>query len=184
MQLRKTMLIHERIETDETGAPCAPLTRVAAMAVIRNPAAGEDREDLSQLVDIGAKLGAMLAAQIMTALGLPAVNHGPVTYGKAAIVGAAGVAEHGAAVLHPSLGAPVREAIGGGRSLMPSNVKVAGAGAAIDLPLGHKDDAWSFDHIDTMTLSIPDAPRPDEIVVCIAMSDGPRPRARARKPPA
>ena len=82
--------------------------------------------------------------------------------------------EHGAALLHPRLGKPVRAAVGGGQLLMPSNVKVAAMGASIDLPLGHKDDPWSFDHIDTMSLLVPDAPRADEIKLCIAVSDGTR----------
>lgn len=87
-------------------------------------------------------------------------------------------AERGAALLHPRRGKPVRAAIGGGRALMPSTVKLGGFGCFIDLPLGHKDEAWSFDHIDTLTISVPDAPRPDEIVVCVGVSDGARIRAR------
>ena len=47
-------------------------------------------------------------------------------------------------------------------------------GDAIDMPLGHKDVAWSFDHFDTMTVMVPDAPRPDEIVLCMAVADGGR----------
>ena len=114
----------------------------------------------------------------VAALGAP-----PVTYGKAAIVGTDGAAEHGAALLHPRFGKPVRAAIGGGQALMPSNVKVGGIGAVIDLPLGHKDDPCSFDYIDTLSTAIPDAPRPDEIVVCVGISDGARIRARAGKAP-
>jgi hypothetical protein len=53
-------------------------------------------------------------------------------------------------------------------------VKVAGVGASLDVPLSHKDDSWSFDHFDTMTASMSDAPRPDEIVVIMAISDGGR----------
>ena len=174
MQIRKTMLIRESIETDEMCARCAPLTRVAALAVLRNPFADLDQDDLSDLFDMGADLGARLATEIVAALGAP-----PVTYGKAAIVGTGGAAEHGAALLHPRLGKPVRQAIGGGRALMPSNVKLGSVGTAVDLPLGHKDDPWSFDHIDTMTIATPDAPRSNEIVICVGMSDGPRPRARA-----
>jgi hypothetical protein len=60
-------------------------------------------------------------------------------------------------------------------------VKVAAAGTSIDVPLGHKDDVWSFDHFDTMTVVVPDAPRPDEIVVVIAVADGGRPHARVGK---
>lgn len=178
MLIRKKMLIRDRTETDEMGAPCAPLTRVAALAVLRNPFAGVDQDDLTELFEYGATLGAQLAAEAMAALGAP-----PISYGKAAIVGALGAAEHGAALLHPRLGKPVRAAIGGGQALMPSTVKLGGLGCFIDLPLGHKDDAWSFDHIDTLSIAVPDAPCPNEIVVCVGMSDGARIRARAGKGP-
>jgi hypothetical protein len=176
MLIRKTMLIRDRTETDEMGAPCAPLTRVAALAVLRNPFAGIDQDDLTDLFEYGATLGAQLAADAMDALGAP-----PVSYGKAAIVGFHGAAEHGAALLHPRLGKPVRAAIGGGQALMPSTVKVGAIGAVIDLPLGHKDEPWSFDHIDTLTIAVADAPLPNEIVVCLGLSDGARIRARVGK---
>jgi hypothetical protein len=178
MLIRKTMLIRDRIETDEMGTPCAPLTRVAALAVLRNPFSVVDQDDLTELFEYGATLGAQLAAEAVAALGAR-----PVCYGKAALVGAHGAAEHGAALLHPRFGKPVRDAIGGGQALMPSNVKLGGIGAAIDLPLGHKDESWSFDHIDTLSVVVPDAPLPDEIVVCLGMSDGARIRARVGKGP-
>ncbi|SEB04151.1 amino acid synthesis family protein [Rubrimonas cliftonensis] len=178
MQIRKTMLIRDRTETDEMGAPCAPLTRVVALAVLRNPFAGVNRDDLTELFEHGATLGAHLAAEAAAALGAP-----PVGYGKAAIVGADGAAEHGAALLHPRLGGPVRAVIGGGKALMPSNVKTGGLGAVIDVPLGHKDEPWSFDHIDTLSIAVPDAPRPNEIMVCVGLSDSARIRARVGKGP-
>lgn len=178
MRVRKTVLTREVIVADELGVPCPPVTRIAAMAVVANPFAGVDQEDLSALFDIGATLGGSLATDILTVM-----DRAPVCYGKAVIVGAAGVMEHGAAMLHPKLGKPVREAIRGGRALMPSNVKVAAMGSSIDLPIGHKDEDWSFDHIDTMTLSVPDAPRADEIVLCLVLSDGTRRRARVGKGP-
>ena len=53
--------------------------------------------------------------------------------------------------------------------MISSNVKVAAAGASLDVPLGHKDDSWSFPHFDTITVSVADAPRPDEILVVMAM---------------
>ena len=71
----------------------------------------------------------------------------------------------------------------GGKSLIASNVKVAAMGTAIDLPLGHKDDSWSFDHFDTMTVMVADAPRPDEIVLCMAVTDGARPHPRVGSGP-
>src|SRR5215472_18008784 len=84
-----------------------------------------------------------------------------VSYGKGAIVGVAGEMEHGGACVHPMLGKPMRAAIRGGKAVIGSNVKVAVAGALLDVPLGHKDDSWSFPHFDTITVSVADAPRPD-----------------------
>ncbi len=179
MEIRKTLLLRETTETDETGKPCPPVVRVVALAVIRNPFAGQGHTaDLSPLFEAGAALGERLMTEAVAQLNGP-----PVSYGKAAIVGTAGEMEHGAATVHPRLGKPMRAAVGGGEALIPSNVKVAALGAAIDLPLGHKDEPWSFDHIDTITVMVGDAPRPDEIVVCMAVTDGPRPQPRVGKGP-
>jgi hypothetical protein len=82
--------------------------------------------------------------------------------------------EHGGACVHPMLGKPMRAAIGGGQAVISSNVKVAAPGAMLDVPLGHKDEAWSFAHFDTMTVSIADAPRPYEILVAMVIADGGR----------
>jgi len=79
------------------------------------------------------------------------------------------------------MGKPMRAAIGGGKAIIPSNVKVAVAGSSIDVPLSDRDDVWQFDRIDTITVSVPDAPRPAEIVVIVALSDGGRPRPRIDK---
>lgn len=178
MKVRKTMLIKETIEADGSGQACEPITRVAALAVIHNPFAGRFVEDLSPLFDIGGELGERLIGEVIKLL-----PGAPVSYGKAAIVGLAGDLEHGGAMIHPKLGKPMRSAVGGGKALIPSNAKVASAGIPIDLPLGHKDEAWSFDHFDTMTVMVADAPRPDEIVLCMAVSDGARPHPRVGRGP-
>ncbi len=183
MELRKTVIVKETIETDEHGQACAPIVRVAALAVIRNPlagkqAAGNDADDLTPLFDLGGELGLRLMDDLVALLGAA-----PVSYGKAAIVGVAGAMEHGGAMTHPKLGKPMRAAVGGGKALIPSNVKVAAPGTAIDLPLGHKDEAWSFDHFDTMTVMVPDAPRPDEIVLVMAVADGGRANPRCGSGP-
>ena len=178
MNLRKTMIIQETIEADGFGKACDPITRVVAIAVIQNPFAGRFVEDLSPLFDIGGQLAEQLMGDAVKILAGP-----PVSYGKAAIVGVAGELEHGGAMIHPKLGKPMRAAVGGGKALIPSNTKVAAAGVPIDLPLGHKDEAWSFDHFDTMTVMVADAPRPDEIVLCMAVSDGPRPHPRVGSGP-
>ena len=103
------------------------------------------------------------------------------SYGKGAIVGVNGDLEHAAALCHPKMGKPMRAALGGGEALIPSTQRVAAAGATLDLPLGHKDNAWSFDHFETVTVGVPDAPRPDEIVVAIGIADGGRVNPRVGK---
>lgn len=178
MSIRKTVFFKEVIETDAFGKACAPITRVTAAAVVHNPYAGAYADDLSKLFDVGGNIGEKLMTEAVDMLG-----GAPVSYGKAALVGIAGDMEHGGATIHPKLGKPMRAAVGGGKALIPSNAKVVAAGTSIDIPLGHKDEAWSFDHFDTMTIMIADAPRPDEIVICMAVSDGARPHPRVGKGP-
>ncbi len=178
MNVRKTVLIREVIETDGHGKACEPITRVVAVAVVMNPFAGQYAEDLSPLFDLGGALGERLMSDAVGMLAGP-----PVSYGKAAIVGSEGDLEHGGAMIHPKLGKPMRAAVGGGKSVIPSNVKVGAAGVTIDIPLGHKDEAWSFDHFDTITIMVADAPRADEIVMCMAVADGARPHPRVGKGP-
>ena len=62
--------------------------------------------------------------------------------------------------------------------VIPSNAKIGSVGTTIDVPIGHKDNSWSFDQIDTISVTIPGAPRSDEIVVILVLSDGGRPRPR------
>ena len=57
MELRKTVTILETINTDGFGKRCDPITRVAVLAVISNPFAGQHGEDLSPLFDRGGELG-------------------------------------------------------------------------------------------------------------------------------
>jgi hypothetical protein len=176
MDIRRIWLCKDAVFS-EGGLPALkPVTRVAACAVIANPLASEPRDDLSELIPFGADLGELLVKQALSALPGPAI-----AYGKAAIVGTSGDLEHAAAILHPRMGKPMRDAIGGGQAIIPSNVKIGGIGAIIDIPLGHKDDVWSFDQIDTLSVMVPNAPRPDEIVVIVALADGGRPRPRVAK---
>ena len=176
MNLRKLSQTKEIIFAD-AGKPTPQIvTRAVAIAVLVNPFAGRFVNDLSPLFNDGAELGATIMGDLVKLLPNPAIS-----YGKAAIVGVAGEVEHGAAVIHPRLGQPIREAVGGGQAIISSNVKIGGPGTAVDVPLAHKDNIWAFDYLDTMTVSIADAPRPDEIVAIIAISDGGRPHSRVGK---
>jgi hypothetical protein len=173
MDCRKVVFLRETLFGEGGTEGARPVHRAAALAVIPNPYAGRSVANLEPLYDVGAGLGERLMRELVALLGGK-----PVSYGKAAIVGVNGETEHGAALLHPKLGKPMRAAVGGGEAIIASNVKVAAAGTSIDVPLNHKDNIWSFDELDTLTVMVADAPRPDEIVVVLAIADGGRVRAR------
>jgi hypothetical protein len=161
----------------EAGRAISPPTRKAvAAAVIDNPCSGRYVEDLSELIDIGAELGGLLAAKAVAALGI--APHEVQSYGKAAMVGENGELEHAAALLHPKMGAPLRLAVEKGAALVPSSKKRGGMGQDLDVPLGHKDAAYVRSHFDGIEVRFNDAPRPNEILVAIAVTDSGRPLAR------
>ena len=169
------------VQVDETrlemGRQIQPPTRRAvAIAVIANPFAGRFAENLDELSDIGAELGKLLGERCVAALGIAPSE--AESYGKAAIVGEGGELEHAAAILHPKLGAPLREAVEKGAALVPSAKKMGGLGTAIDVPLGHKDAAFVRSHFDAIEARVSDAPRADEIVVAVAVTDSGRPLPR------
>ena len=175
-QIRKIV-----VQVDETsiemGKPVDPPTRRAlAMAVIANPYAGSYADNLDELIAIGEELGGLLGDKCVQALGIEPGQ--AQSYGKAAIVGEAGELEHGAAILHPKLGAPLRKAVEKGAALVPSAKKQGGLGTAVDVPLGHKDAAFVRSHFDAMEARIGDAPRANEIVVAVVVTDSGRPLPR------
>ncbi|HVJ60693.1 MULTISPECIES: amino acid synthesis family protein [Comamonadaceae] len=169
------------IQVDETrkemGQDVTPPTRRAvAIAVIENPYAGRYSENLDELIAIGEELGALLGQKAVKALGIEPGQ--AQSYGKAAIVGERGELEHAAAILHPKLGAPLRVAVEKGAALVPSAKKQGTLGTAIDVPLGHKDAAFVRSHFDAVEARVSDAPRANEIVVAVAVTDSGRPLPR------
>lgn len=174
--IRKLLTIVEET-VREAGQEIAPPTRkAAALAVIANPAAGRFMPELDELIALGEELGALLGQRAVQALGI--APEAAQSYGKAAIVGEDGELEHAAAILHPKLGAPLRQAVAHGAALVPSAKKRGGMGTAIDVPLGHKDAAFVRSHFDAMEIRVPDAPRRGEIVVAVVVTDSGRPLAR------
>jgi hypothetical protein len=178
VEIRKIITTREMVLSELGVAAPRPVVRAVGMGVIVNPFAARSVEDLRQLFEAGATLGERLMPDLVRLLDGPAVS-----YGKGALVGVDGEMEHGGACVHPMLGKPMRTAIGGGKAVISSNVKVAAAGSTLDVPLGHKDDSWSFPHFDTITVSVADAPRPNEILVVIAIADGGRLRNRCGTEP-
>ena len=175
-EIRKIVVFVEETLTEMGRAIDPPTRRAAAVAVIANPFAGRYVEDLTDLMDIGEELGGLLAQRAVAALGIDGAH--VESYGKAAAVGENGELEHAAAILHPKLGAPVRKALVKGAALIPSSKKRGGPGVALDIPLGHKDAAFVRSHFDGMEVRIVDAPRANEIMVAVAVTDSGRPLPR------
>src|SRR5450432_301351 len=174
--IRKIVTVVEETRLEMGQAVTPPTRRAAAVAVIENPFACKYVEDLSDLIQIGEELGGLLTQRAVAAL-----NIDPTTaesYGKAAVVGEDGELEHAAAILHPKLGTPVRKVLGQGTALIPSSKKRGGLGVVLDIPLGHKDAAFVPNHFDGMEVRLPDAPRANEIMVAVAVTDSGRPLPR------
>jgi Amino acid synthesis len=169
-----TFVDETRLEMGRVVEP--PTRRAAAVAVIENPCAGKYVEDLGELIEIGEELGQLLTERAVAGLGIPA--HAVESYGKAAAVGENGELEHAAAILHPKLGAPVRRVLGKGAALIPSSKKRGGLGVVLDIPLGHKDAAFVRSHFDSLEVRLHDAPRANEIMVAVAVTDSGRPLPR------
>jgi hypothetical protein len=174
--IRKIIVQVDEIHQDGGKAVNPPTRRALAMAVIANPYAGRFSESLDELIDIGEELGGMLGERCVQALGIAPEQ--AQSYGKAAIVGEGGELEHAAAILHPKLGAPLRKAVSQGAALVPSAKKQGTLGTAVDVPLGHKDAAFVRSHFDAMEARIADAPRANEIVVAVVVTDSGRPHPR------
>jgi hypothetical protein len=174
--IRKIVVTVEETCREGGRAVTPPTRKAAAIAVIENPFAGRHVDDLSALIAIGEELGDLLTKRAVAALGIDGAK--AESYGKAAIIGENGELEHAAAILHPKMGTPVRAALQKGAALIPSAKKRGGVGATLDVPLGHKDAAYVRSHFDAMEVRIADAPRADEILVAIVVTDSGRPAPR------
>ena len=175
-KIRKIIVQTDEVRVEMGRDVQPPVRKALAMAVIENPCAGRYVENLDELIAIGEELGGLLGARCVQALGIEPGQ--AQSYGKAAIVGEAGELEHAAAILHPKLGVPLRVAVEKGAALVPSSKKMGGLGTAIDVPLGHKDAAYVRSHFDAMEARVADAPRANEIVVAVVVTDSGRPLPR------
>lgn len=171
IKVRKIVTIVEEIH-HEGGPPAAePLRRAATMAVIANPFAGRYEADIVPMMEALKPLGLQMAEKVLAALGGDA--RVVQSYGKGAIVGAAGELEHGA-LWHVPGGYAMRELLGGAKAIVPSSKKVGGMGARLDVPIGHIDAVYVRSHFDAMEVGVPDAPRANEIVYALVMTTGGR----------
>lgn len=155
-------------------APELPLIKAAVAVVIKNPFSGRWVEDLSPLTAPSASLGTELGARALALLG----GRPAESYGKGGIAGLDGEQEHVVACVTTVFGNALRSSIGGGEAWISSATKSASAGSSIDIPLAYKDEVYVRSHYDAITLTLPDAPRADELVIIAAVATGGRLNAR------
>lgn len=175
--IRRWFSYEDEIHATEIGKPAdgAVLRKIVVGACIRNPFAnGQFTADLSEVVNNSPALGLEIGKRLLDKLkGEPIAS-----YGKACVVGAAGEYEHGNAFLTATMMDPLRECLGGGLSWVPSTGKRGGLGASIDIPLAHKDALYVRSHYDTVTVTFPDGPNPDEVLILMAVATRGRLHAR------
>ncbi|MDD1148848.1 amino acid synthesis family protein [Pseudomonas sp. TNT2022 ID357] len=174
--IRKWYSFTEETLANESGqlADGEPLFKYAIAAAIHNPYAGRYSESLEQLVEPSPLLGEEFGRRIRQLAGERVI----VSYGKACVVGTLGEYEHGNAFLTNPAADPIREALGGGKSWVPSTGKRGAPGVTIDVPLAHKDALYVRSHYDSLSLSFNDGPSPDEILIIWAFATRGRLHAR------
>jgi hypothetical protein len=196
IKIRRIFTHVEQIRHEFGPVAETPLLRGAIGAVLTNPFAGRYEADILPMMDLLQPVGIDMAERLRAAMDVPA---GRIeSYGKGAIVGAAGELEHGA-LWHVPGGYAMRELLGwkGDRnayakgqaevktgqpgnalSIVPSTKKVGAPGTTLDVPLTHVNASYVRSHFDAIEVRVPGAPLPDEIVFILAMATGPRVHSR------
>ena len=196
IEIRRTHTHVEEIFHEFGPVAAQPLKRGFIAAVLTNPFAGRYVADILPMMEALNAVGTQMAHQLLAAMAVPAERI--ESYGKGAIVGAAGELEHGA-LWHVPGGYAMRELLGwsGDRaaymagkgeaktgqpgnalSIVPSTKKVGPPGCALDVPLTHINASYVRSHFDAIEARVPGGPLADEVVYLLAMSCGPRVHAR------
>jgi hypothetical protein len=190
IEIRRVVTQVEEVR-HEFGPPAAvPLLRGSICVVVTNPYAGRYEPNILPMMDALQEVGIDMAQRLLAAMGVPAERI--ATYGKGAIVGAAGEQEHGA-LWHVPGGYAMRELLGwkGDRNvyksgqaeaktgqpgnalaIVPSTKKVGPPGAALDVPLTNINASYVRGQFDSMEVRVPGSPAADEIVYILAMTTG------------
>ena len=174
LNLRKTAYSVEEIFHEGGPAPANPLRRAAALAIIENPFAARYEPDIQWFMEDLKPLGLQMATRLVELLGGADHIEG---YGKGAMVGEAGELEHGA-LWHAPGGYAMRELLNDSNAIVPSSKKVAGVGGRLDVPITHINASYVRSHFDGIEVRLNDAPRANEIMVAIAVTDSGRPLPR------
>lgn len=162
----------------EVGEPVrVPVRRAAVVAVVANPWIGRGvQNDLSaEVAAVAPEIAHALSDRLLDVLGGAEQIE---AFGKAALVGLDGEIEHAGALIHTPYFGDVLRRRTDGESIIVFSDQRAAAGTTLSVPIWHKNHASTRSHYQTVPVRVPDAPRPNEIAVIAAASDGPRPNAR------
>ena len=177
MDIRQVYLFDQEVRSEGGRGLAVPVRRIAVAAVFKNPYAGLGAvDDHGELAELSLQVGEHLTRRALEALH-PLT---PDAFGKAAVVGTSGDLEQGLVAIHVRLGLAMRRGIKGGPALIPGNAKIGAPGCSIDIVFGGLDSEWDLDAMDCMPITIPDAPRHDEILLAVAFLAGKRPNARIK----
>jgi hypothetical protein len=174
MRIKRMLTFVEEVAEEAGQRADPPLRKVAVAAIIDNPFAGRFERNLQPLTDASADIGRHICKHAIAML----APHKAESYGKAAVIGTNGEQEHGVAMLTTVFGNVMREAASGGKAWISSMTKRAAPGATIDIPLAHKDALYVRSHYDGITITLPDAPLPDELAIICAFANRGRPNHR------
>jgi hypothetical protein len=175
LEIRRLLSFIDHKDVEAGQRHSQPLRRVAAVAIVANPYAGRYVDDLSGAIEASVDVGSVLAKLAIEAMGSYPVE----SYGKGGVVGLGGELEHCNAMLTTTFAAPLRDAVGGALSWVPSFTKLAAPGTAIDIPLAHKDALYVRSHYDGVSITLPsDAPAADEVALIVCLANRGRLNAR------
>ena len=172
--IRKIISSVEEIYHEGGPVVDTPLLRGSIMAIIQNPFAGKYEPEIQGFMEDLKPLGVDMAQRLLDMLGGPDKIEG---YGKGSLVGGGGELEHGA-LWHAPGGYAMRQLLGTANAIVPSSKKVGGVGARLDVPITHVNAAYVRSHFDGIEVRLNDAPRADEIMVAVAVTDSGRPLPR------
>ena len=175
LRIRRSFVLREVVRREAGRTVEEPRATAVAAVVIESPwARAGFVEDLEAVRDdAGAALGRLLADAVVDAVDAPVA-----AYGKAAVVGTGGELEHASALIHTlRFGDPLRERVGA-TTLLPAVEKRAAPGQPFDIPLRRVLPEGQRPYHQTITVTVADAPHPDELVVALAVATGSRPLAR------
>ncbi|HEY9278491.1 MAG TPA: amino acid synthesis family protein [Eoetvoesiella sp.] len=174
ISVRKTQVSIEEVFHEGAEPVQTPLRVGTALAVVKNPYAGEFQADLMPFMAELRALGESLSKRLVQALGGADKIQ---AYGKGIIVGDDGDLEQGA-VWHEAGGWAMRQVLGEPKAIVPAAKTIGGVGTRIMVPLGHIHAAYVRSHFNTAEMTIWDAPRRNEIVYGLVMATGGRIHAR------